>query len=72
MRPELQPAVKGGAEKRESREGHLLVFGLQVLLDEGQLLGEPLFKIGRGSGYAARFFSLRGGGAGHGILFFCG
>src|SRR5882724_529497 len=67
MRPELQPAIKRGAEKGECRAGHLLVLRLQVLLDDWKMIGEPLFKIGRGFHDAGKFL-LRGGGGCHFFL----
>jgi len=44
-RPELKPAIKGGAEKRKSGFGHVLMLEGDVLLDDWELRGEPSFEV---------------------------
>ena len=41
--PNLHPAIEGGAKKRENSGGHLLVFELQIGLDNADVLAQPLF-----------------------------
>src|SRR5258708_21558392 len=48
LRPELQPAVEGGAEERESGFRHVLVLEREILPNDRELPGQPVLEIGRG------------------------
>ena len=46
LRPELQPAVEGGAEKRELRFRLVLVLEGEILPNDRELPGQPVLEIG--------------------------
>src|SRR5712692_10662174 len=48
LRPELQPAVKGGAEEGKSGFRHVLMLEGEILADDRELSGQPVLEIGRG------------------------
>ena len=47
LRPDLQPAVGGGVEKRERGFRHVLVLEGEILAKDGELSGQPVLEIGR-------------------------
>src|SRR6267378_5104855 len=46
LRPDLQPAVEGGVEKRERGFRHLLVLEGEILANNRELPGQPVLEIG--------------------------
>ena len=47
LRPDLQPAVGGGVEKRERGFRHLLVLESEILANDGELPSQLVLEIGR-------------------------
>ena len=48
LRPDLRPAVIGGAEKGKDLRLHAGVLEAEVLLDDGGAVAQPVFKLARG------------------------
>src|SRR5260370_3214964 len=46
LRPELQPAIEGGAKERESGFRHVLILEGEILPNHRELRGQPLIEIG--------------------------
>ena len=51
FRPELRPAVVGGAEEHEDVLLHVRVFQAEVFLIDAGALGQPGFELARGFDY---------------------
>jgi hypothetical protein len=48
LRPELSPAIVGGAEKWKDGHLHVGVLQAEILFDDHRAIGEPLFVAARG------------------------